>query len=179
MKRAEKEAFVQDFRSRVEQAPVIYLTDFTGLDVKAMTTLRQDLKRSGADYLVVKNRLARLALEGVEDFPDLEEALRGPTGIVFGYEGPVEPAKAVAEFAEDHEERPVFKAGVLERAIVSPEEIERLAKLPPREQLLAELAGALEAPLVALAGALEAKVREAVGLFEALRRKREEEGDEG
>ena len=175
MKRADKEAFVQDFRSRVQNAPVLYLTDFTGLDVESMTVLRQELKRSGAEYLVVKNRLAKRALEDVEGFPDLSRALTGPTGVVFAYEGAVEPAKAVSDFAKEHEDKPVFKIGVLENDLLTVEQIQRLAALPPREQLLAELAGALEAPMSALATALQGKLQETSGLLEALRRQREEE----
>jgi len=175
MKRSDKESFVEDFRSRIEEAPVVYLTDFTGLDVKSMTTLRHALKRSGAEYLVVKNRLAKRALAQVEDYPDLTGALTGPTGVVFAYEGAVEPAKAVAEFAEEHEDKPVFKLGVLERDILEPEEIERLAELPPREELLSQLAGALQAPMTMLATVLQAKLRETSGLLEALKEKREQE----
>lgn len=175
MKRADKEAFVEDFRGRLKDAPVVYLTDFTGLDVNAMTTLRQELKKSGAEYLVVKNRLAKIALEDLDDYPDLSPALTGPTGVIFGYEGAVEPAKAVADFAEEHEERPVFKLGVLERDLLEPEEIQRLAQLPPRDALLAQLAGALEAPMAMLAGALQAKLQETSGLLSALKEKKEQE----
>lgn len=174
MNRADKETFVREFRSRMERAPVVYLTDFTGLDVKSMTTLRRRLAEAGAEYLVVKNRLAKLALEDL-DIPDLSEWLTGPTGVVISEEGAVEPAKAVAEFAEEHEDRPVFKIGVLDNGILEPEKIKRLAKLPPRDALLAELAGLMEAPLQALAMALGSKLQEVVGLVEALRAQREEE----
>lgn len=175
MKRADKESFVEDFRSRIEEAPVVYLTDFTGLDVKSMTSLRHALKRSGAEYLVVKNRLAKRALAEVDGYPDLTDALTGPTGVVFGYEGAVEPAKAVAEFAEEHEDRPVFKLGVLERSLLEPEEIERLAELPPRDELLSQLAGALQAPMTMLATALQAKLQETSGLLQALKEQKEQE----
>lgn len=174
MNRTEKETFVREFRSRMENAPVVYLTDFTGLDVKSMTTLRRRLAEAGAEYLVVKNRLAKLALEDL-DIPDLSEWLTGPTGVVISEEGAVEPAKAVADFAEEHEDRPVFKIGVLEKAILEPEKIQRLAKLPPRDALLAQLATLMEAPMVALATALEGKLLEVVGLVEALKAQREEE----
>lgn len=175
MKRAEKEIFVAEFQARLGRAPVVYLTDFTGLDVKSMTRLRQSLKKVGAEYLVVKNRLMKRALNGQDGFPELGDALTGPTGVVFGYEGVVEPAKAVADFASEHDDRPVFKLGVLENEILAPEQIDRLAKLPPREQLLAELAGAFEAPMAALASALEGKVREMAGLLDALKQEREQE----
>lgn len=174
MNRVQKEEFVADFRDRIGRAPVVYLTDFTGLGVNAMNELRQSLRAVGAEYMVIKNRLAKRALAET-DLPDIEEVLTGPTGVVFGYEGVVEPAKTLADFAKEHEDRPVFKLGVLEKEILEPAEIGRLAELPPREQLLAELAGALEAPMAMLARAMESKLQEVSGLFEALRKKREEE----
>jgi large subunit ribosomal protein L10 len=177
MNRTEKQTFVDDFREKVRAAPVLYLTDFSGLDVKSMTLLRQRLKDSGAEYLVVKNRLVKLAVADL-DLPDISEALLGPTGFVLGYEGIVEPAKAVSDFAKEHDDKPVFKLGILDNEIVSAVEIQRLAMLPPREQILAELAGALEAPMAALVSALEGKVQEMSGLLEALREQKEGEGAE-
>jgi large subunit ribosomal protein L10 len=175
MKRTEKQSFVEDFRGRLQESPAIFLTDFSGLDVKSMTLLRDELRKNGAEYLVVKNRLVRLALQDL-DLPDLSEWLTGPTGVVIGHGGPVEAAKAVSEFAKGHADRPVFKVGVLERSVLAPPEIERLAKLPPREQLLAMVAGALEAPLAAFAAVLEAKLHEMSGLLTALRDKKQSEG---
>ena len=177
MSRTEKQAFVDRFREKVQEAPVLYLTDFSGLDVKSMTLLRQRLRDSGAEYLVVKNRLVKLAVADL-DMPDISEALLGPTGVVLGYEGVVEPAKVVSDFAKEHDDKPVFKLGILDKKIVSAVEIQRLAKLPPREQLLAELAGALEAPMAALVSALEGKVQEMAGLLDALREQKEGEGAE-
>ena len=177
MNRTEKQTFVSDFREKVRAAPVLYLTDFSGLDVKSMTLLRQRLKDSGAEYLVVKNRLVKLAVADL-DLPDISEALLGPTGVVLGYEGIVEPAKAVSDFAKEHNDKPVFKLGIIDKQIVSAVEIQRLAKIPPREQLLAELAGALEAPMSAFVSALEGKVQEMAGLLEALREQKDREGAE-
>jgi large subunit ribosomal protein L10 len=144
------------------------------LNVKAMSQLRRSLKSSGAEYVVVKNRLAMRAFAETEDFPDISGSLEGPTGLVFGYEDVVTPAKTVSDFAKDHDQRPVFKLGVMDRQILQPEQIDRLAKLPPREQLLAELAGVLEAPMVAMATVLEAKLQEMAGLLDALRAEREQ-----
>jgi large subunit ribosomal protein L10 len=176
MKRTEKEGFVEGFRERLQESPAIFLTDFTGLDVKSMTVLRAELKKNGAEYLVVKNRLLIRALEGME-IPDLSDWLTGPTGVVLGHSGPVEAAKAVSDFAKDHDDRPAFKVAVLDNAVLDVGQIERLAKLPPKDQLLAMLAGALEAPMAALAGAMESKLQEMVGLMKALQEERE--GGEG
>ena len=175
MDRTQKETFVAELRDRLTKAPVVYLTDFTGLDVKSITTLRRSLKDSGAEYLVVKNRLAKLAFEGTE-LPDISADLIGPTGMVLGYDDVVAPAKALTDFAKQHDKKPVFKLGILENEVIQPEQIDRLANLPSREQLYSMLAGALEAPMAMLATALEAKVQEMAGLLDALKDEREKAG---
>ena len=176
MDRAGKEALVLDLRERISRAPVLYLTDFTGLNVKAMTELRRSLKKSGAEYFVVKNRLARRVFQESEDLPDISDSLIGPTGFVLGYEDVARAAKAVSDFAKTHDKKPVFKLGIMDGKVLQPEQVERIAKLPAREQLLAELAGALEAPMAAFASVLEAKVQEMAGLLDALREEREKAG---
>ena len=172
MDRARKETFVTELKERIDRAPVLYLTDFTGLDVKAMTELRSSLKRSGAEYVVVKNRLAKRVFAESEELPDIGDSLVGPTGFVFGYEDAASAAKALSDFAKEHDKKPVFKLGVMENKVLQPEQVEKIAKLPPREQLLAELAGAFEAPMAALASALGAKLQETAGLLEALKEER-------
>lgn len=172
MKRADKETFVADIRERLDRAPVMYLTDFSGLNVKSMTVLRQKLRDNGAEFLVGKNRLVKLALQDT-DMPDLSEALIGPTGVVFGYDDAVSAAKVLTEFAKENDDRPSFKAGVLENKLLDAAQIDALAKLPPREELLAQLAGALAHPMAALASVLEAKTQEMSGLLEAYKAQKE------
>lgn len=176
MDRTGKEALISDLRERISRAPVLYLTDFTGLNVKAMTELRRSLKKSGAEYFVVKNRLAKRVFQESEDLPDISDSLIGPTGFVLGYEDVARAAKAVSDFAKTHDKKPVFKLGIMDGKVLQPEQVERIAKLPAREQLLAELAGALEAPMAAFASVLEAKVQEMAGLLDALREEREKAG---
>ena len=176
MDRTQKETFVSELRQRINRAPVLYLTDFTGLNVKAMTELRSSLRKSGAEYVVVKNRLAKRVFAESEELPDISESLVGPTGFVFGYEDAAAAAKALSDFARDHDKKPAFKLGVMENKVLQPEQVEKIAKLPPREVLLSQLAGALEAPMAALAGALEAKLQETAGLFDALKEERAKAG---
>jgi large subunit ribosomal protein L10 len=155
---------------------VLYLTDFTGLSVKQMTRLRRTLKDSGAEYVVVKNRLAKRVFAESDGLPDITDSLTGPTGLVFGYEDAVAAAKALSDFAKDHDKKPAFKLGLMDQKILQPEQIDKLAKLPAREQLLAELAGAFEAPMAAFASVLGAKLQETAGLLDALRQERAEAG---
>ena len=173
MDRARKETFVAELQERVDRAPVMYLTDFTGLSVKAMTQLRRSLKGSGAEYVVVKNRLAQRVFAASKGMPDIGSKLEGPTGLVFGYEDAVTAAKILSDFAKEHEQRPVFKIGIMDKKVLEPAQIARLASLPPREQLLSELAGLMQAPVAALASVLQAKVQEMAGLLDALRMERE------
>jgi large subunit ribosomal protein L10 len=176
MNRTEKESFISALRERVDRAPAMYFTDFSGLNVKSMTELRRMLRDSGAEYLVAKNRLMLRALEGTE-IPDLSGVLNGPTGVVFTYEDAVAPAKALTDFAKEHGDKPAFKLGVLDNKILDAAQIDRLAKLPSKEQLLAEFAGAMQAPMAALAMALEAKLQETAGLLDAYKAKKQEAGD--
>lgn len=172
MKVQEKQAVVEQLVERLRDAEAVYLTDFTGLNVKSMTDLRARLRRAGVEYLVVKNSLAQRAVGGL-DLPDVGQFFTGPTGLVIGRSDAVTAAKVLDEFAREHDNKPTVKIGIVERRTVGAEDVARLAKLPPRDQLLAELAGALEAPLAQLAFALQALLGEFVGLLEALRAQRE------
>ena len=172
MKVQQKQAVVEDLASKLKDAQAFYLTDFTGLNVKSMTDLRARLRRAGVEYVVVKNTLAERALNGL-DLPDIGQFFVGPTGLVIGRDDAVTAAKVLREFAREHDDRPTVKVGIVERRAVNPEEVDRIATLPPREQLLAELAGAFEAPLAQFAYVLQSLLGEFVGLLEALRAERE------
>jgi large subunit ribosomal protein L10 len=172
MKIQAKEAVVTELTEKLRSANAFYLTDFTGLNVKSITDLRRRLRKAGVEYLVVKNTLAERALHG-SALPDIAAHFRGPTALVIGHQDPVTPAKVLSDFAREHDNRPVVKAGIVERRAVTAAQIDALAKLPPREELLAQLAGALAAPLAQLAYVLQAKLYELAGLLEALRAARE------
>jgi large subunit ribosomal protein L10 len=168
-----KQAVVDELAGKLGDATAFFLTDFTGLSVKGMTELRARLREAGVEYVVVKNTLAKRALDGL-DLPDIGEFFTGPTGLVIGRESAVEAAKILDEFAKQHEDRPRIKAGLVERKQVTAAEVGRLAKLPPREQLLAELLGALQAPLAQFAFVIQAPIYEFAGLLEALRAERDQ-----
>ena len=172
MKVQEKQAIVDELQQKLDAANSFYLTDFTGLTVKKVTDLRRRLRNAGVEYMVVKNTLAERALQGTE-LPDIAQHFRGPTGLVIGTSDPVTPAKVLADFAKENDNKPAIKAGIVERKAVTAAQIDALAKLPPREVLLAQLAGALEAPMAQLAYVMQAKLYEMAGLLEALRESRQ------
>lgn len=168
MKVQEKQAVVEALAAKLKDAQAFYLTDFSGLNVKSMTDLRARLRRAGVEYVVVKNTLAERALAGL-DLPDIRRSFVGPTGVVIGRRDAVAAAKVLQEFAREHDDRPTVKVGIVERRTVTAEQVTRIAQLPPRERLLAELAGAMEAPLAQVAYVLQSLLSEFVGLLEALR----------
>ncbi len=168
----QKQEAVAELAEKLRSAKALYLTDFSGLSVKRITDLRARIRGEGAEYLVVKNTLAERALDGM-DLPDIGEFFRGPTGLIIATGDAVSPARVLAEFARENEDRPAVKAGIVERRAISAADVLRIASLPPRERLLAELVGAFEAPLAQLVGALEAKLNELAGLVDALRTEKE------
>ena len=170
MSKTERQAMVESLADELKQSPNLYLTDFTGLDVLHMTEFRSRLRNAGVRYRVVKNTLMQRALAGT-DVAGLEEHLIGPTGLVLAGDDPVTAAKVLADFIKEHE-RPAIKIGVVDGKTVTPAEIKHLASLPPRDVLLSQFAGALEAPLTQFAGMLDSMLYQFVGALEALRAQR-------
>ena len=163
-----KQGVVDELHVKLENASAFYLTDFTGLTVKKVTELRSRLRKAGIEYVVVKNTLAERALEGL-DLPEVAEFFKGPTAVAIGNEDPVAAAKVLVDFAKENDNKPAMKAGVVEGKAYTAKEVDRLAKLPGREQLLSELAGCFEAPMQMMLMMLTGKLQETLGLFEALK----------
>jgi large subunit ribosomal protein L10 len=153
MRRDEKDVVVTDLQQRLDGASAFYLTDFTGLSVKQITEFRSRLRKQGVEYVVVKNTLAKRALEALE-LTDVADFFAGPTGLVIGRTDAVAAAKVLSDFAREHADRPAVKVGVVDRKSFAPEEVKRLADMPPREVLLAQIAGGLQAPMARLAGGM-------------------------
>ena len=107
------------------------------------TQLRRELKEAGGELAVVKNTLLKLAAADSETAA-LEKFLVGPTAIVLGYQNPVEIAKIVSKYAKDKPDNFILKAGVLGQSVLTDKDVVELAKMPPREVLLAKLLGALQ-----------------------------------
>jgi large subunit ribosomal protein L10 len=153
MKRDEKDVVVADLQERLSDASAFYLTDFTGLSVKQITQFRARLRREGVEYVVVKNTLAKRAVEGLE-LPDVAGFFTGPTGVVIGRQDAVAAARVLTDFAREFGDRPAVKVGIVERKPFGPEQVRKLAELPPKEVLLAQIAGGLQAPMARLVGGM-------------------------
>ncbi len=168
--KAQKQEQVTALATRLARSPTVYVTDFTGLNVARITDLRRRLRKAGVDYVVVKNTLARRALKDVA-VPGLESHLEGPTALVLAGADPLAAAKVLADFVREHD-KPAIKIGLVDGKTVTPEQVKRLAALPARPELLAQLGGAFQAPLAGFVGALQGLLQTMVGVFEALRAQR-------
>ena len=169
MNRTEKEQLVSELKEKIEGATALYYTDFTGLNVKRMTDLRRRLRKANVEYVVIKNTLA---LRAVNESGLVGERLRGPTGLVVAKDA-VAAAKVITDFAKENEQRPAVKGGMFEGKAIDKAQVTKLASMPSREQMLAELGAGLQSPMAAFLGALNGMMYMFVGSLEALRAQRE------
>ena len=155
-----KVAAVEDLKGRLRGAKTVVLTEYRGLTVQQLSALRKQLRAVSAQYKVVKNRLARLAVSASELEP-LGSHLRGPTGLIVSRKDPVAVAKVLAVFTRTNQALTV-KAGYVDGQLLEPNGLKALADLPSREALRSQLVGALQGPLAQLVGLLTAPQRELV-----------------
>jgi large subunit ribosomal protein L10 len=134
-----------------------------------MTELRRQFRKAGVEYVVIKNSLA---LRAVNESGLTGERLRGPTGVVVAKD-PVIAAKLLTDFAKANDARPAVKGGMFEGASIDEAQIKRLASMPSREQMLADLGAGLMSPMAAFVGALNGMMYMMVGALEALKTQRE------
>ena len=154
MSKAERQTTVDALTQRLGGSPNIYVTDFSGLDVRKITELRRRLRAAGARYVVVKNTLAQRAL-AANRIESLGKHLAGPTGLVLAGADPLAAAKVLGDFAREHQ-KPAVRVGLVDGRTVAPAYVKRLGELPPRDVLLGQLVGGLNGILYQMVGALEA-----------------------
>jgi large subunit ribosomal protein L10 len=142
--RPEKNLIIDEIKSRVDRAPYVLLTDYTGMQVTQFNELRNRLTGAHAEYRVVKNNLLRRALQG-SNLPDLETYLHGQSAVVLGENDISAAAKILKGFTTEFK-KPVLKIGILDRAVVNVDQIMAMADLPSKDVLQAKLLGLLLAP---------------------------------
>ncbi len=172
---AHKVAVVDDVRTRIGAASASIVSEYRGLSVAELANLRAALEAVGGDYKIFKNTLVRRAIDGSEYQP-LSEYLRGPSALTFVQGDISAVAKALRDFARANPLL-VIKGGLADGSLLTPADLAALADLPPREVLLARLAGALAAPMQQMAGLLEALPRNLAYGLSALIEQRQAGGE--
>ena len=148
---------VEEMREWMEKCTVVISTDYTGLAVDQMTGLRRSLRERGVVYLVVKNTLALLAADAAGR-PAIKDIIDGPTGFAYSYGEITEPAKALSEFIRANRSPLKIRGGVMGDLPLTLEQVNQLAVMPPRNELIAQLLGRLNAPITRLAYVLNEPV---------------------
>ena len=169
MNRTEKKEIVDELREKLARSQVAILCGFRGMKVEEVNRLRTELFKEAVEYRVVKNTLARLAMEGTPMLPALKPHLEGPTAIAFTSEDPTAPAKVLSKLARDLPTLKI-KAGYLDGRGLSPSEVESLATMPGKPELRAKLLGLFCAPASSFVRVLAAVPAQFVRLLEARRK---------
>ncbi len=157
---------VDAIRDWINRCTIAIATDYTGLSVADMTSLRKALRDSGIEYRVIKNTLAFLAADGSTK-PNVKQIVEGPTALAFGYEDPLAVAKVLTDFVRVNRSALKVRGGVMGERVLTTQDVAALAALPSKEELLARLLGQLNAPMTGLVCVLSAPL---AGLARVLQR---------
>ena len=162
---------VEDITAHLEKAKGIFMTDFSGLSVEQMTTLRREFRKANVEYMVVKNTLARISAKKV-GYQDIVPFLTGPTGLAIAIDDPIAPVRIIADFQKQLS-KPTIKAAVLEGRILNEEEAGALKNIPPKEVLLGKVVSGIASPLTGFVGCLQAMLRNLVFVLNAVKDQKE------
>jgi large subunit ribosomal protein L10 len=166
----QKEAILRDTQQRITDVRGLYLADFTGMTVLSLSLLRKRCREQGVQFRVIKNTLIKRAFHE-RGIRELDDHLVGPTGLVFSPVNEMAPAKILSDFAKEFE-KPRLKAAVVDGRLYDSKAIKRLAALPSREVLLAQLVGTFVAPMTTFLGAVNALLATPANMADALHRER-------
>jgi len=173
--RSEKSGVVDALHEKLQRAEFNVLTDFKGLKVAEITTLRREIKEAGGELIVVKNTLLRRAAAETNS-ARLEEFFIGPTAVALGYDNPLQLAKVLTKFAKDKPDLKL-RAGVLRHSVLSEQDIGTLAKLPSREILLGQLLAAMQGIPTSLVNVLSGIIRQLLYTLQAIEAQKSAPGD--
>jgi large subunit ribosomal protein L10 len=168
MNREQKQEQIAAIQERFGRMASAILTDFRGLDVEAVTELRDEFRKLGVEYRVVKNTLFDLAVKEQPYHDELAAHLNGPTAVAWSFDDPAAPAKVVVAFAKNHEQLDI-KCGVLDGQVLDDAGVVELSKMPGKEELLSKVLATFMAPAQGFVRLLAAAPTNFVYLLEARR----------
>ncbi len=155
-----------EIKDRMERASIAISADYRGLTVAQITELRRALRPAGAQVNIVKNTLAAMAAKeaGREE---MAEIVQGPTALAIGFDDPIAPVKALTEHLRAKRLNIEIHGGWLEGKVLSRAEVESLATMPSKEQMIADVVSKLQSPLYNFAGLMQSTMRNFAGLIDA------------
>ncbi len=172
MNREEKQQVVDSLSQEIGQATNAFLIEFKGITVPQVTELRKQVRESGSRYVVVKNTLALIALKD-SAMIELREKFSGETAVAYNSGDAVALAKALTKFAKDVPAMS-FKGAMLDGKVVAASQIETIASLPSREELVSRLLFMLQSPIRGLVTVLQANIRNLAVVLDQVAKQRSE-----
>ncbi len=172
MNRSEKESVVAELQGKFATAQIAVATDYRGLTVQVLQELRRDLRKTDAEFRVAKNTLLRQAVQGTACAP-MADFFKGTTAVAVSDEDPVAAAKALVNFAKTNPKLEI-RGGVLAGKLISLDELTALSKMPPREVLLAQLLGTMQAVPTSFVRLLSGVPRKMLYLLQAVKDQKEQ-----
>jgi large subunit ribosomal protein L10 len=181
MTREEKAQVVAELKEVIGRSTGMYFTDFEGLTSGQTTALRSELRKAGVSFKVAKNTLIKRALdESGRLSPELSAALVNQTGVAFGFDDPVAPARVLKDFIDKNratptsEDKPSLKMAYVDGTVYPGKDLKKVAALPTKKEVIASILGSLEAPMSGLVGVLGALQRDIVYIMDAIEKKKAE-----
>lgn len=166
-----KQQIVQEIQQKIEDATLVVFTDYRGLNVEEMTSLREKLRVPGVEYKVLKNTMIEFALKNA-GYEEIIPQIFGPNAVLFSKEDAVGPVKSIYDFIKQYKKLEV-KTGILEGQIIDPDRIKYLADLPPREVLVAQVLGTMQAPISSLVYVLNANLSGLARVIDQIREQKQ------
>ncbi len=165
-----KELMVLELTEDIKKANNFFISDYIGLESEEVNELRRELEASSSRYTVLKNSIAKIALDKA-GFGDLKKHVTDGTGIIYADKDPAAAAKAISKFSKAHKFLKV-KGGYLDGSIVDAEKIKYLATLPSKDELIAKFVYGIKAPITGFVGVLSNTLKSLIYVVHAIKDKK-------
>jgi len=167
MNRNEKSEMISEIKELFESSSAVYLTDYQGINVEDISSLRNQFRNEGVRYKVYKNTLVKRALDEIGKYDKIADHLIGMTGFAFTSTNPLAPAKIINKYFGD-KEKLSLKACYVEGEYFDGAQLKTLASLPTKNELIASIMASLDSPMTGIVGAINAVMRDLVSVVEQI-----------
>ena len=167
-----KKQIVEQLYKSFSEAEIALMVDYKGLDVKALTKLRKEMREAGFEFKVAKNTLFKKASEKT-DSKDLADFFKGPNAIAFSNSDPISPAKILVDFAKNNEKLEI-KVAAMNGKLLTADDVKKLASMPSRQELLAQFLSVLNAVPTSFVRVISGVQQNFLNVLNAVKDKKEE-----
>ncbi|MGQ9805365.1 MAG: 50S ribosomal protein L10 [Chlorobiales bacterium] len=167
MKREQKEKVIASVAEKLKKAQGVYLTDFTGLTVEEVSNLRNEFRKAGIEYRVVKNTLIKKAMQEAKISDKVFSALKNSTGLAISYDDPIAPAKIIKKFATDNEKLK-FKAATIDGVVFESKQLNDVAGMLSKAENIARAIGTVNTLVVGVPRTVNAVMRNLVNVLDQI-----------